>query len=102
MAHVRPAHAGNSPPEPAALRADQWGGDLVAETLAQGRTKIADAIGKPEFQGFLSGPIFARKQCLLWAGEDSAAARFYQGDETLMDFPLDRLEPLDVLGFLGE
>src|SRR5205823_9580542 len=78
LAQIGPAHAGNPPPEKTALRAHQRGRDLVAEAFAQGGTKVADAIGNAELQGFLSGPIFAGEQRLLRTGERGPAAGFYQ------------------------
>src|SRR5262249_61916621 len=86
--------------EPTTLRADEGGRNLVAETRAQNRANVADPIGESELDRSLAGPVFAGKQRLVRAGERGAAARFHEQDEALMDFSLDRFQPLDILGLL--
>src|SRR5262245_60414355 len=49
------------PPEPAAGRRDQRGGDVVAETSAQGRAQIADAVDNAQLERLSAGPVFAGK-----------------------------------------
>src|SRR6266480_2419906 len=93
-------HARLHATEPAARRSHEWGDDVLAEARAQRRTQVADAIGKAELDRLAAGPVFAGEQGLFGTLEPRTSAALHEVDEVLVDVPLLRLEPLDVLRIL--
>src|SRR5260370_35582061 len=88
--------------EQASFRDDQRSHYLVAEARPQRRAQVADAIGKTELDRLGSGPIFAGEQGFFRAFEPHPAALLHEVDEALVNFLLQRLEPLHVLGIFRQ
>ena len=55
-----------------------------------------------ELDGLAAAPVFTGEQGFFWTLEPRAPAALHKADEVLMDFPLQRLEPLDVLRLLRQ
>src|SRR5262249_35502009 len=90
------------PAEQAALRPNERHLDVLAVALAQHRAQVAEAIGKAELDRSSPGPIFAREQVGFGARQPGTTALLHQRDEIVVNFALDRLEPLHVLRFLRQ
>src|SRR5215813_14527383 len=88
--------------KPAARRRHQRGDDIVAETRAQRRAQITDAVGKAELDRLAAAPVFTGEQGFFWTLEPRAPTALHQANEVFMDFPLQRLEPLDVFRVLRQ
>src|SRR5215813_6621413 len=88
--------------KPAARRRHERGDDIVAETRAQRRAQITDAVGKAELDRLAASPVFTGEQGFFWTLEPRAAAALHEADEVLVDVSLQRLEPLDVLQVLRQ
>src|SRR5512132_4046110 len=99
---MRRIHARLHAAEPAARRGHEWGDDVLAEARAQRRPQVADAVGKAELDRLGAGPVFAGEQGLFGTLEPRTSAALHEVDEVLVDVPLQRLEPLDVLRILGK
>ena len=61
------------------------------------RAHIADRVDQPELEPAPAGPVLAGEQVFFRAGQLAAAARLHQRDEILVDFPLQLLQPFDVI-----
>src|SRR5262245_25591805 len=93
-------HARLHAPEPAAHRSHERGNDVLAETRAQRRPQVTDAVSKAELDRLAAGPVFAGEQSSFGALEPRTSAALHEINEVLMDVALQRLEPLDVLRIL--
>src|SRR5262249_5358352 len=99
---IRRTYARLQAAEPAAHRRHERGDDIVAETRAQRRAQITDAVGKAELDRLATAPVFTGEQGFFWTLEPRSPAALHQANEVLMDFPLQRLEPLDVFRILRQ
>src|SRR3990170_173734 len=92
---------GRAPREQTTRRGDQRHLHLLAEALAQHRAQVADFVGESELDRLAADPELAGEQRLVGALEALAAALLHQIDKSRVNFLLQYLEPLHVLGPLG-
>src|SRR5258708_35155669 len=102
IVEIRGTHARLQATEPAARRRHERGDDIVAETRAQRRAQITDAVGKAEGDRLGAAPVFTGEQGFFWTLEPRASAAPHEADEVLMDLLLQRLEALYVLRLLPQ
>src|SRR5262249_49848481 len=95
-------HARLRAAKPAARRSNQGSDDLLAITLAQGGMQVADAIGEPERNGSLAGPVFAGEQSFFRTVQSGSAALLNEADEAFVNLALYGLEPFDVVRIFGQ
>ncbi len=72
------ADARKSPANKPSVGRDERCVDLVAESLPQRGTQIAERIDQAEIESATSGPVFAGEQHIVAAIELAVAARFHQ------------------------
>ena len=99
--HLFHSDTGNPASEPAAI-SDERGAHLLAVTPAQKAAQIVHPVRQAKRHGLFSIPIFPREQGRFLALQPVATPFLHQGNKSLVNILLDRLQAPHVVGIFRQ